>query len=103
VGDRYDIKGSGDISDKADNVVIVWRNEKKEKHTEADEFEDKRPNFDTLLVVDKQRHHGEGVGTFGFYHHAPSMQLCETSYRKPMAFPSELEEYNFVRIHGGAA
>jgi twinkle protein len=58
---RYDIKGTGTISDLADNVVVVVRNEAKERKlqtgAEVDEMEP-----DTLLVIDKQRHGAAWTG-----------------------------------------
>lgn len=58
---KYDIRGSGHISDKADNVIIVNRNKKKEhelKRTDLTEEEHiKYSNQpDAVLTVDKQRH-----------------------------------------------
>ena len=51
ISSRYDIKGSGAISDRVDNCFIVWRNEKKARG----EIDD--PDVpDYILKVDKQRH-----------------------------------------------
>lgn len=55
---KYSIKGSGSISDQADNVIHVWRNKKKE----ADLREGKRTSDpDLMLICDKQRN-GEWEG-----------------------------------------
>lgn len=47
---KYDIKYAGEITDLADNVVLVWRNKAKELGLPAP------TQLDTLLIVDKQRH-----------------------------------------------
>ena len=55
---KMDIKGSGTISDLADNLFSVWRNKRKE----AGEDE----GYDAILNCDKQRH-GEWEGALGFF------------------------------------
>lgn len=55
---KFDIKGSGGITDQADNVFIVWQN--KEKRTDKVDHESEP---DTLLKCVKQRH-GEWEGTY---------------------------------------
>jgi twinkle protein len=65
---KMDIKGSGEITDKADNVWVVTRNYKKEEEIESmmkhDGDEEKlkakrRSTFDAILKVEKQKN-GEG-------------------------------------------
>ena len=78
--DKFDFKGSGGITDLADNVFIVWKNKKKEKlreeRTRAGERltpeEEKKP--DAILVVDKQRH-GEWEGRLSFWTDTKSFQF----------------------------
>jgi twinkle protein len=55
---RYDLKGASEISDLADNVVIVWRNKKKERDIEQGKEVDCMVP-DAILLVDKQRN-GDG-------------------------------------------
>ncbi len=55
---KYSIKGSGSISDQADNVIHVWRNKAKEKAV-ADGKITSDP--DLMLICDKQRN-GEWEG-----------------------------------------
>jgi len=51
---RFDVSGSADISNMADNVLIVWRNKKKERDIEAGkDVEENVP--DSILICDKQR------------------------------------------------
>jgi twinkle protein len=51
---RMDIKGTGAISDLVDNVLILWRNKKKERDTDAGkQVNDSDP--DSILICDKNR------------------------------------------------
>lgn len=57
---KMDVKGSGGITDMADNVLSIWRNKKKEDLIQmggADRI-DPKDNYDALLIVSKQRNHG---------------------------------------------
>jgi len=70
---RYDIKGSGAISDLVDNVLIMWRNNEKEKRLDegvrdhAKEMElEAEP--DARLIVDKQRHGSSWRGSINLKH-----------------------------------
>lgn len=48
IPNKFDIKGSGSISDQVDNVLLVWRNKKPER--------DRKENpHDAALIVCKQR------------------------------------------------
>ncbi|MCC6486425.1 MAG: AAA family ATPase [Candidatus Hydrogenedentes bacterium] len=83
--DRYDVKGAGEITDQADNVVLVWRNKDKEEDSHKPEAE-RDPKYreqpDSLLTVDKQRH-GEWEGKIALWYDADSMQYVETSETPP--------------------
>lgn len=75
-GGKFDLKGSGAISDMVDNVFIVWKNKKKMSDREAGkEIDEAEP--DALLIVEKQRN-GEYEGKFAFWFHAPSQQFVPT-------------------------
>lgn len=62
---RYEIAGSRTLSDQPDNVVMLWRNRKKERAQNAGEtgWTDKP---DVVLRVDKQRH-GRWEGEIGLW------------------------------------
>lgn len=61
---KMDVKGTGAITDMADNVITVWRNKRKEeKHAAAMAEEralepDQLDKPDASLIVSKQRHTG---------------------------------------------
>jgi twinkle protein len=75
---RYDVKGTGTISDLADNVIVVVRNEAKEKAIVAgkDVPEDEP---DTVLVVDKQRHGSAWTGALKLWY----VGYCQQWIEKP--------------------
>jgi twinkle protein len=82
VPQKKDIKGTGAITDQVDNVVLVWRNKKKERAIESGEDVDLMEP-DVLLIVDKQRN-GEWEGRIGLWRHSDSMQFVQTVDRLPM-------------------
>lgn len=74
IPNKFDIKGAGEITDLVDNVVIVWKNKKKERRIQAGEDVDKL-DVDGLLVVEKQRHGTGWEGNFGLWMDSPSQQF----------------------------
>lgn len=75
---KFDAKGSGSITDQVDNVVIVWRNKRKERAKERGEMtEDQRKEPDTVLIVDKQREWPGWEGSLGFWFHQGALQYLE--------------------------
>ena len=65
---KFDAKGSGAITDQADNVIAVWRNKAKEAERQLGDkgaVDESAPDF--LLICDKQRNVGwEGkIGLWG--------------------------------------
>ena len=78
--------------DLSDNLVIVWKNKKREtlkeiaKSVELDEKQREylEKSFDQKLIVEKQRH-GTYEGAFNFYFHDNSLQLVSTE-GKPYKF-----------------
>lgn len=66
-GGRYEIKGSSSLSDLADNVIVWWRNKKKEQE-KRDNGKVNYEDPDAIMVVDKQRETGEEP-QFKFWFH----------------------------------
>ena len=75
VVDKFDVKGSGSITDQVDNVFTVWRNKRKEDEAQKQGNQDaeilKEP--DCLLICSKQRN-GEWEGKIGLFFHKASLQ-----------------------------
>lgn len=82
---KYDLKGSGAITDQVDNVIAVWRDKEKERDRQTGKpLQDTRP--DSLLIVDKQRN-GEGwEGYIGLWYHRESQQFLPDAFAEPMRF-----------------
>lgn len=82
---KYDLKGTGAITDLADNVILVWRNKAKERKREenklTEEMDAKEP--DTLLICDKQRN-GEWEGSIGLWFEKQSQQFLGLHGGEPL-------------------
>lgn len=76
--DKNSIKGAGEITDLADNVIIISR---KIVENGEDAPSDEEPTG--FIRIAKQRH-GEFEGTFAFWFHAPSQQWIPTRRSQPM-------------------
>ncbi len=87
---KLDTKGSGCITDLADNCFTVWRNKGKEavqqKIARNDPITDKEQEKllmpDCLWCCDKQRD-GDWEGKLSFWYHAPSFQYLSYENQKP--------------------
>lgn len=75
IPNKFDIKGSGAITDLVDNVFIVWRNKGKEAAIRMGE-DYSADDPDCLLILDKQRH-GETEGRYRLWFDPASMQYLE--------------------------
>jgi twinkle protein len=81
---KSDLRGSSAITDQVDNVLILWRNKKKQHDIERGEQVD--PLIpDAWLMCEKQRN-GEKEPWFEFYYHADSQQFIERQGGMPLAF-----------------
>ncbi|HAT1781230.1 TPA: toprim domain-containing protein [Legionella pneumophila] len=94
---KLDNKGTGAISDLADNCFTIWRNKEKEnlKQIQSSGVEltakelKKLNHSDCLWCCDKQRN-GDWEGKFGFWFHAGSLQyLCKDTSK-----PIRMVEYS---------
>jgi len=95
IPDKFSVKGAGEITDLADNLLIIARNVKKENLRRRllpgevlDEYEDGKP--DGFLRVAKQRH-GEWEGVWGFWWHDESQQWTPRPDAGAMPWPSPEE------------
>jgi len=81
---KNDIKGSGAIADQVDNVLLMWRNKKKEHELNAGKT-NKISEPDAMLMCEKQRN-GESEDWFNLWYHRDSQQFIESPEGVPMAF-----------------
>lgn len=81
---KFDIKGSGAITDLVDNVFIVWRNKAKEaKVREGDHSMSDMP--DAIIAMEKQRN-GEHEGRYGLWFDPSSFQYVEHRHDHPRLY-----------------
>lgn len=84
---KFDVKGTGAITDLCDNLFIVWRN--KEKESKIRNGEDYTPDDpDCILLLCKQRH-GEVENAYRFYFDRQSLQYMEERNTLPSHFRVE--------------
>lgn len=81
---KADLRGSSAITDQVDNVLILWRNKKKQHSLERGEQVDPMTP-DAYLMCEKQRN-GEKEPWFEFYFHGDSQQFIDRYNGMPMAF-----------------
>jgi twinkle protein len=72
--DKFDLKGSSEIADQVDNLLIVSRNKGKEN----DKTGKLADEPDAFLSVVKQRH-GDWEGTAGLWYHHPSQSYLPSA------------------------
>jgi twinkle protein len=81
---KNDIKGTGSIADQVDNVLLVWRNKKKEHSAQAGNSVD-NATPDAMLMCEKQRN-GESEDWYSLWFHKESHQFLENPDAMPMTF-----------------
>jgi twinkle protein len=81
---KSDLRGSSSITDQVDNVLILWRNKKKQHSMERGEDVDPMTP-DAYLMCEKQRN-GEREPWFEFYFHGDSQQFIDKFNGLPLAF-----------------
>jgi len=81
---KNDVKGTGAIADQVDNVLLMWRNKKKERMIRNNE-EIKGVQPDAYLMCEKQRN-GENEEWYQLWYHKDSQQFVEDENAVPMAF-----------------
>jgi twinkle protein len=80
IGGKFDLKGSGSITDQADNVFIVWKNKEKAQQIAEHGFFIDREVPDAVLVCEKQRN-GEWEGKLKLWFDYKSQQYIEEADR----------------------
>jgi len=87
---KFDVKGTGAITDLVDNCFVHWKNIAKRdaERRQSDGLSlsesqlKKLDEPDQLLIVAKQRH-GEYDGQFKLWFHNDSLQMLESDHSKP--------------------
>lgn len=85
-GGKFDIKGSGGITDLADTVMLVWRNKLKEKEIRAGKSpQSLLETCDAMLQCVKQRN-GEDEPAFLLWYDKVAHHFLESPFSKPRAW-----------------
>lgn len=77
---KFAVKGSGSITDQADNVFIVWKNKKKMDLIQMGEHVDDETTPDAMLICEKQRN-GEYEGKVALWFDPKSQQFTSDARR----------------------
>jgi replicative DNA helicase len=77
--DKFDIKGTSEITDQVDNVILIQRNKRKE----ADRDGKLADEPDAYLTIAKQRH-GDWEGTAGLWYDHPSQSYLPFASASPI-------------------
>lgn len=80
---KFDVRGSGTITDLADNVFSIWRNKPKEAAQESGDHS-KDDEEDASLTVCKHRH-GEWEGRIRLWFDRRSLTYLQSPTEQPMA------------------
>lgn len=97
---KYDVRGSGSITDQVDNVIVVWRNKPKEEAIAKNKATlEIAEGPDCLLIVEKQRHF-EWEGRVGLWYDRGAMTYLQHPDDRPQALnvadarhPDDLVEF----------
>ena len=86
VPDKHDNKGSGSITDQVDNVMMVWRNKRKEDDMKVKgDMSNHRTEPDARLLCRKQRN-GDHEPTIGLWYNNDAQQYVGAEGDAPMKF-----------------
>lgn len=102
VPDKFDIKGAGEITDLVDNVLIVFRNKRKEAQLETENDPKKLEEIgmipDSFLICGKQRHF-TWEGKISLWFDKDSQQLLEhpSSARRYIDFSANAWKQEWTR------
>ena len=77
--DKFAVKGAGEIADRPDHIVIVWKNL---RTPEAKDGEAPSKDPDAFVRIAGQRHH-PWEGSFAFWFDKDSQQYLETEWERP--------------------
>ena len=83
---KFDVRGSGSITDLADNVLTVWRNKLKEKKLSKDENDSEALDWpDAKIICSKQRH-GDWEGNISLWYDRNCYQFLSHRNEKPKQY-----------------
>lgn len=84
--DKHDNKGSGSITDQPDNIMLVWRNKKKEDDLKSKGILSAAQSDPDAMILCRKQRNGEDEPTFNLWYHKDSQQYVEEQGKEPMRF-----------------
>jgi twinkle protein len=96
---KYDLKGSGSISDQPDNVMSIWKNKPKMDALQRGDLT-KGAEPDALLLIDKQRNGTGWEGRIALAFHHASTQFIESSESAAMDLREFRHGHDRLYSHG---
>lgn len=103
---KMDVKGTGAITDLADNVMIIWRNKRREKALEKQKYHSRLSDQDleaidkpgSMLLLEKQRN-GEGwEGGTGLYLDFASHQFLTKEDASPYNYFANMPASDYDEV-----
>lgn len=103
---KMDVKGTGAITDLADNVMIIWRNKRREKALEKQKYHSQLSDQDleaidkpgSMLLLEKQRN-GEGwEGGTGLYLDFASHQFLTKEDASPYNYFANMPSSDYDEV-----
>lgn len=95
---KFDVKGTGSITDLADNVFTIWRNKRKERELSKPEHEQESKYIDMpdcLFICSKQRN-GDWEGTIGLWFDRNSYQYLGSENDRLREYVKFSKEQGYV-------
>lgn len=88
---KFDVKGSGAITDLADSFFSIWKNKRKAEHVQVCQITDQQPDEDIIRQWDVQvnvlkNRNGQYEGRIGFDFHDETCQYLDTRGAKPRKY-----------------
>jgi twinkle protein len=81
---KFDVRGAGQLVDLCDNLIIVWKDKKRESMKGVNLDMKNQEYFDNhsdqVLLIEKQRH-GAWEGNINLFFHGPSLQFTSEENR----------------------
>jgi twinkle protein len=93
---KFDLKGSGAITDQPDNVISIWKNKPKIEALQRGDMS-KAQEPDGLMIIDKQRNGESWEGKLALAFHYASQQLIEPHEYAPLDFRTPFPHKPLIR------
>ncbi len=105
VPSKFDVRGASEMTDLCDNVIIIWKDKKREQildkadqfgktHLDAKDIEYLDKSCDQKFIIAKQRH-GSGEGSVRLWFDRPSLQFVAHEGKRHQLQPTKRRQHEF--------